>query len=79
MWTLIVLNFRVDYIKHPGQKPHVHQQDAYHKPDGDIDTMTSYKKEFTPKDMAPPKAIKRDDARKVQGRFEGDPTYKSEY
>ena len=39
--------------------------------------MTSYKKEYTPKEMLPSKAIKRDDARKVQGKFEGDPTYKS--
>lgn len=54
----------------------MHQPEQYIKPGGDIDTMTSYKKEFTPKDIAPPKAIKRNDARKVQGRFEGDPTYK---
>lgn len=57
----------------------MHQQAPYEKPGGDIDTMTSYKKEYTPKEMVPPKAIKRDDARKVQGRFEGDPTYKGNY
>jgi len=41
-----------------------------------MDTMTSYKKEYTPKEGPPVKPIKRQDARKVQGKFEGDPTYR---
>lgn len=59
-------------------KPYIRSQDPYVKPAGDMDTMTSYKKEYIPKEVAPPKAIKRDDGRKVQGRFEGDPTYRCE-
>ena len=67
---------RVDYIKHPTNRPHFHQPDQYIKPDGDIDAMTSYKKEYTPKDVPPTKPIKRTDNRRVQGKFEGDPTYR---
>ncbi|KAF6037077.1 FAM154B [Bugula neritina] len=70
---------RVDFIKHPGMRPVFRQPEQYIKPGGDIDTMTSYKKDYVPKDVAPPKAFRRDDARKVQGRFEGDPTYRSDY
>lgn len=38
--------------------------------------MTSYKKEYTPKDVPPTKPIKRSDGKRIQGKFEGDPTYK---
>lgn len=60
-------------------KPVFKQPDEYIKPEGNIDSMTSYKKEYTPKDVAPAKPIKRNDGRRVQGKFEGDPTYRCKY
>lgn len=70
---------RQDYIKHPLEKPFVRVPDQYHRPDGAMEGMTSYNKEYTKK-MAPPAAQIRHDGQKVQGgKFEGEPTYASDY
>ena len=68
---------RTDFIKHPTNRPFFHQPEEYIKPQGAIDSMTSYKKDYIPKDAMPPKPIKRDDGKRIQGKFEGDPTYRS--
>jgi len=44
-----------------------------------MDTMTNYAKEYTKKPLDVVKPIKREEARKVQGKFEGEPTYTSDY
>ncbi|XP_063431812.1 stabilizer of axonemal microtubules 2-like isoform X1 [Mytilus trossulus] len=70
---------RQDYIKHPMEKPFVRVPDQYQRPDGAMDGMTSYNKDFTKK-MAPPAQQIRHDGQKMQGgKFEGEPTYKSDY
>jgi len=47
----------------------------YIKPDGAIDAMTSYKKEYTVKEAQRAMPAKRNDQRKVEGTFSGEPTY----
>ena len=37
---------RVDYIRHNVGKPFLHMPDQYVRPDGDIDLLTSYKKDY---------------------------------
>lgn len=39
--------FRQDFIKHPLEKPFVRVPDQYRRPEGEMEGMTSYKKEFT--------------------------------
>ena len=42
---------RVDYIPHPLEKHHVHQGEKYRPPEGEMETMTNYAKEYTSKCM----------------------------
>lgn len=37
---------RVDFIKHPLEKPHVHQAEDYRPPEGDFEGLTNYRKDF---------------------------------
>ena len=39
--------FRQDYIPHPVEKPYVRQPEQYKRPEGNMEGMTSYKKEYT--------------------------------
>ncbi|XP_033751105.1 stabilizer of axonemal microtubules 1-like isoform X2 [Pecten maximus] len=70
---------RQDYIKHPMEKPFVRVQDQYKKPDGVMDNITSYKKDYIEKRGAPARPVKLDGHRQVTGKFEGEPTYKSDF
>jgi len=38
---------RVDYVEHPLGARYVHQGEKYKAPEGELDSMTSYAKEFT--------------------------------
>ena len=38
-----------DYVKHPLDKPYSHQHEQYKKPIGEIDTLTSYHRDYTGK------------------------------
>lgn len=70
---------RQDYIKHPLEKPYVRVPDQYHRPDGAMEGMTSYNKEYTKK-IAPPATQIKHSGQKVQGgKFEGEPTYRSDF
>ncbi|CAH1795778.1 unnamed protein product [Owenia fusiformis] len=70
---------RQDYIKHPlGDRPRPHVED-YRKPDGDMDMMTNYTKDYIKKPTERVRAIRKDDAPRVVGKFEGSPTYKNDY
>lgn len=40
---------RTDYIQHPMEKPWVRQPEQYMRPQGNMDTTTSYKKDYTGK------------------------------
>ncbi len=40
------LTFRVDYIPHPFSKPYVHAPEAWVKPQGPQDHLTSYTKDY---------------------------------
>ncbi|KAH9520109.1 Stabilizer of axonemal microtubules 1 [Bulinus truncatus] len=71
--------FRTDYIKHPLDKPFIHQHEPYRKPDGDLDTLTSYHRDYTEKHAPPAQMIKHDGQRQLPARFEGEPTYKIDY
>ena len=43
---LSFLDCRTDYVRHPIGKPFLHMPDRYVQPDGDMDHMTSYKKDY---------------------------------
>ncbi|XP_076443328.1 stabilizer of axonemal microtubules 2-like [Babylonia areolata] len=70
---------RVDYVKHPMERPYHHMPDPYKKPQGDQDLLTSYTKDYPEKRIDPVKAIKHDGVRQVQSKFEGEPTYTTDY
>ncbi|KAK3098785.1 hypothetical protein FSP39_023093 [Pinctada imbricata] len=70
---------RQDYIKHPLERPYHRVPDQYKKPMGEMEGVTSYKKDYTEKYAPPAQAIKHDGQRQVGGKFEGEPTYKSDY
>ncbi|XP_074650717.1 stabilizer of axonemal microtubules 1-like isoform X2 [Tubulanus polymorphus] len=70
---------RLDYIAHPLEKPFVHAGMPYVPPAGDIDGLTSYKKDYTEKYADRAKPIRQDRKRQVAGKFEGLPTYKHDY
>ncbi|KAL8613441.1 hypothetical protein ACOMHN_057160 [Nucella lapillus] len=70
---------RVDYVKHPMERPYQHAPDHYKQPSGDHDMLTSYTKDYPEKHIDPAKAIKHDTGRQVQSKFEGEPTYTSDY
>ncbi|XP_041370457.1 stabilizer of axonemal microtubules 2-like isoform X2 [Gigantopelta aegis] len=70
---------RVDYIAYPVVKPHLHQPDVYRTPDGEQDHLTSYVRDYPGKYATPAKAIKREGQHQVPSKFEGEPTYKSDY
>ena len=38
---------RVDYIPHPLEKPFVHQGEQYVPPEGQIDSLTTHKRDYT--------------------------------
>jgi hypothetical protein len=38
---------RHDFIRHAVEKPSSHQPDVYRAPEGEMDTVTSYAKEYT--------------------------------
>ncbi|KAL4227667.1 hypothetical protein ACF0H5_013103 [Mactra antiquata] len=70
---------RQDYKPHPLEKPFVHRPDEYVKPQGDMEKTTSYGQEYVQKHAAPAKAIRNEGQRQLPARFEGEPTYKSDY
>jgi hypothetical protein len=41
--------FRHDFIKHPVERVLGHQPEQYRPPEGDMETITSYNKEFVRK------------------------------
>lgn len=43
----ILINYRQDYIKHPLERPFVRVPEQYKRPQGEMEGMTSYKKEYT--------------------------------
>ncbi|PVD19823.1 hypothetical protein C0Q70_20314 [Pomacea canaliculata] len=70
---------RVDYIKHPLDRPYVHQHEGYKRPPGEFDHLTSYTKDYPMKRSDPAKAVKIEGAKMTQGKFDGEPTYTSDY
>lgn len=68
-----------DYIRHPVNRISVKQPDTYKAPQGEMDTMTSYAKEYQNKGGKPAIAIKRDNTRMAQAQFEANPTYKDDF
>lgn len=68
-----------DYIKHPLNRIPFKQPDVYRSPEGEMDTMTSYAKEYQNKGGRPAIAIKRDNVRGTQAQFDGNTTNKDDY
>jgi hypothetical protein len=70
---------RVDYIEHPLGERFVHQGERYVAPQGELDTMTNYTKDYTRKPMETVKPIRQLEGPKILGKFEGQPTYAADY
>lgn len=70
---------RADFVPYQIEKPYVHQAEQYQKPQGDIEKVTSYKQEYTEKHAPPAKAIRNEGQRMLPAKFEGEPTYRSDY
>ena len=70
---------RADYISHPRERPHKRIPDAYKKPPGEIDLLSSYNQYYTEKPLDPAKPVKHDAGRPVPAMFEGQPMYRCEY
>ncbi|CAD5119661.1 DgyrCDS8255 [Dimorphilus gyrociliatus] len=70
---------RVDFIKHPLERPHVHQSEDYKPPEGDFEGMTNYRKDFDRKQINRAKPMKPADLKKSLGPFKGEPTYRTDY
>ena len=43
----IFISCSVDYIPHPLEKQYVHQGEKYRQPEGEMDMMTNYLREYT--------------------------------
>ncbi|CAD5115892.1 DgyrCDS4827 [Dimorphilus gyrociliatus] len=70
---------RRDFIKHPLERPHVHQAEDYKKPEGNFEDMTNYRKDYDRKQGERARAVKPVDLKKALGPFKGEPTYKSDF
>ncbi|XP_064608534.1 stabilizer of axonemal microtubules 2-like isoform X2 [Liolophura sinensis] len=70
---------RVDYVPYKVEKPWKKGSEEYKKPEGDMETLTSYKQTYTGKYGTPPKAIRRDATKSLPAKFEGEPTYRIDY
>lgn len=70
---------RTDFKPHPLERPFVHKPDEYVKPQGEMENQTSYKQEYVEKHGAPAKAIRNEGQRQIPARFEGEPTYRTDY
>lgn len=68
-----------DYIRHPVERVVGHQPEVYRPPEGEMDTTTSYNKEFVAKQGEKAMPIRHDGMRREPAQFEGNPTYKSDY
>lgn len=70
---------KYDFIPHTVQKISFHQPDTYKKPEGEIETVSSYAKEFNYKTQERVQPIRRVNPRKELPEFEGFTTNKSDY
>lgn len=68
-----------DYIRHPVNRIALKKPETYAAPAGEMDTMTSYAKEYQNKGGKPAVSVKRDNATRTTAQFEGNPTYKDDY
>lgn len=68
-----------DYIRHPINRIPFKQPDVYRTPTGEMDTMTSYAKEYQNKGGKPAMAIRRDAQARTSAKFDGNPTYKDDF
>ena len=71
--------YKVDYQKWAVEKPHLHQPDAWVKPDGDIDFGTTTAINYNHKVGNPAKPIKPVQKQGSVSKFEGMPTYTRDY
>ena len=72
--------FKTDYIQHPLQPKYAGKQDIYVKPDGNMDMITSYYKDYPEKSMEKTASLKPQyNYSGDEVPFEGQPTYKEDY
>lgn len=70
---------RLDYVKHPMEKPYVHPKENYKTPDGEMEMSTNYSQDFTKKKLEQVKPIRHQEQAKALGKFDGEPTYAADY
>jgi len=70
---------KFDYIKHDVQRLPFHQPDVYRKPEGEIDTTSSYAKEYNYTYQQKVQPIRQDRKKPALGDFDPTTTAKSDY
>jgi hypothetical protein len=70
---------RVDYQKWPAEKPFVHEQDAYRKPEGTMYMDTTHHTDFTKKPLTKNAPIRPNSAKRVPGKFDDATNYREDY
>ncbi|CAF0990154.1 unnamed protein product [Rotaria sordida] len=68
-----------DFIRYALDKQRSYKPEEVYTPHGEFDSLTSYNKEYTPKDGERARPIRHDAQRKISAPFEGDPTYRTDY
>lgn len=70
---------KTDYIRHSVEKPYKKPAQIWQAPEGQFDALTNYEKEFTQKPLENVRSYKPEEAKKNLSKFEGEPTYQSDY
>ncbi|CAI9723924.1 Hypothetical predicted protein [Octopus vulgaris] len=68
-----------DFQPHCIEKPRRHIQKPWIKPSGEVANLTSYRKDYTQKDVPLTGLIRQVSRPITSGKFCGDPTYKTDY
>ncbi|GAB1598361.1 stabilizer of axonemal microtubules 1-like [Argonauta hians] len=69
----------IDFQQHEMEKPWRHQAKPWKKSNNSVENLTSYKKDYTQKEVPPPTIIKQVNRPLSTGKFLGEPTYKTDY
>ncbi|ESN93707.1 hypothetical protein HELRODRAFT_180571 [Helobdella robusta] len=70
---------KFDYIPYEVEKPYKRQTEAWQKPEGNMEVITNYHKDFTEKPLDIIRSFKPEEVKKSLGKFEGEPTYQADY
>jgi hypothetical protein len=70
---------RHDYTRKEGERPFVHQHDAYVKPEGDMQLNTTTHTDYVPKKVDRARAMKPSEGKRSPGKFQGVTNYTTDF